>query len=182
MSDQVIIFDTTLRDGEQALSASLSFKEKMRIAKALEQLGVDVMEVGFPISSRGDFESVQMIAREIRNSTVCGLARAMEKDIDAAYEALSVSDNYRIHCFIATSDVHVKDKLRKDFDSVVDMAVKAIRYARNRAPDVEFSCEDAGRTPIDHLCRIVEAAIDAGAGTINIPDTDLLLSYSNLFP
>ena len=171
MSDQVIIFDTTLRDGEQALSASLSFKEKMRIAKALEQLGVDVMEVGFPISSRGDFESVQMIAREIRNSTVCGLARAMEKDIDAAYEALSVSDNYRIHCFIATSDVHVKDKLRKDFDSVVDMAVKAIRYARNRAPDVEFSCEDAGRTPIDHLCRIVEAAIDAGAGTINIPDT-----------
>ncbi|WP_405326994.1 2-isopropylmalate synthase [Ruminobacter sp.] len=171
MSDRVIIFDTTLRDGEQALSASLSFKEKLRIAKSLEQLGVDVMEVGFPISSRGDFDSVQMIAREIKNSTVCGLARAVEKDIDAAYEALSVSDNYRIHCFIATSDVHVKDKLRKDFGSVVDMAVNAIRYARNKAPDVEFSCEDAGRTPIDHLCRIVEAAIDAGASTINIPDT-----------
>ena len=171
MSDRVIIFDTTLRDGEQALSASLSFKEKLRIAKALESLGVDVMEVGFPVSSHGDFESVQMIAREIKNSTVCGLARSVQKDIDAAYEALSVCDNYRIHCFIATSDVHVKDKLHRDFDAIVEMAVNAVKYARNKAPDVEFSCEDAGRTPIDHLCRIVEATIDAGARTINIPDT-----------
>ncbi|MGN1393000.1 MAG: 2-isopropylmalate synthase [Succinivibrionaceae bacterium] len=171
MSDQVIIFDTSLRDGEQALAASLSFKEKLQIAQALEQLGVDVMEVGFPISSPGDFESVQNIAKVIKNSRVCGLARALEKDIDAAYEALRVSDNYRIHCFIATSDIHVKDKLHKDFDAIVDMAVHAIKYARNKAEDVEFSCEDAGRTPIDHLCRIVEAAINAGAQTINIPDT-----------
>ena len=139
MSDRVIIFDTTLRDGEQALSASLSFKEKLRIAKALESLGVDVMEVGFPVSSHGDFESVQMIAREIKNSTVCGLARSVQKDIDAAYEALSVSDNYRIHCFIATSDVHVKDKLHRDFDAIVEMAVNAVKYARSKAPDVEFN-------------------------------------------
>lgn len=171
MSDQVLIFDTSLRDGEQALAASLSFKEKLQIAQTLEKLGVDVMEVGFPISSPGDFESVQKIARIIKDSTVCGLARALEKDIDAAYEALKVSENYRIHCFIATSDVHVKDKLHSDFDHVVDMAVKAVKYARNKAPDVEFSCEDAGRTPIDHLCRIVEATIAAGARTINIPDT-----------
>jgi|SRR5574344_5928 2-isopropylmalate synthase len=171
MSDQVIIFDTSLRDGEQALAASLSFKEKLQIAQTLEKLGVDVMEVGFPISSPGDFESVQKIARIIKDSTVCGLARALEKDIDAAYEALKVSDNYRIHCFIATSDVHVKDKLHSDFDHIVEMAVKAVKYARNKSPDVEFSCEDAGRTPIDHLCRIVEATIAAGARTINIPDT-----------
>ena len=171
MSDQVLIFDTSLRDGEQALAASLSFKEKLQIALTLEKLGVDVMEVGFPISSPGDFESVKNIASIIKNSTVCGLARALEKDIDAAYQALKDAANYRIHCFIATSDIHVKEKLHKDFDAIVDMAVKAIKYARNRAPDVEFSCEDAGRTPIDHLCRIVEAAIDAGAQTINIPDT-----------
>ena len=171
MSDQVLIFDTTLRDGEQALAASLSFKQKLQIALALEQLKVDVMEVGFPISSRGDFESVQQIAATIKNSTVCGLARALEKDIDAAYEALKVSDNFRIHCFIATSDIHVKEKLHSDFDNIVDMAVKAVKYARNKTDNVEFSCEDAGRTPIDHLCRVVEAAIKAGAKTVNIPDT-----------
>ncbi|MDY5778588.1 MAG: 2-isopropylmalate synthase [Succinivibrionaceae bacterium] len=171
MSDQVLIFDTSLRDGEQALAASLSAKEKLQIALTLEQLGVDIMEVGFPISSSGDFDSVKQIAGVIKNSTVCGLARVLEKDIDAAYEALKDAERYRIHCFIATSDVHVKDKLHKDFDSIVEMAVRGIKYARNKAADVEFSCEDAGRTPIDHLCRIVEAAIDAGAQTINIPDT-----------
>ncbi|MEE0986875.1 MAG: 2-isopropylmalate synthase [Succinivibrionaceae bacterium] len=183
MSDQVLIFDTTLRDGEQALAASLSFKQKLQIAMALEQLKVDVMEVGFPISSRGDFESVQQIAATIKNSTVCGLARALEKDIDAAYEALKVSDNFRIHCFIATSDIHVKEKLHSDFDNIVDMAVKAVKYARNKTDNVEFSCEDAGRTPIDHLCRVVEAAIKAGAKTVNIPDTvgyTLPTEYGNI--
>lgn len=171
MSEQVIIFDTSLRDGEQALAASLSFKEKLQIALALENLGVDVMEVGFPFSSPGDFESVKQIASVIKKSTVCGLARCLPQDIDAAYEALKHSENYRIHCFVATSDVHVKDKLHKNFDDVVEMAVRSIKYARNKAEDVEFSCEDAGRTPLDNLCRIVEAAIDAGAKTINIPDT-----------
>jgi 2-isopropylmalate synthase len=171
MSEQVIIFDTSLRDGEQALAASLSFKEKLQIALALENLGVDVMEVGFPFSSPGDFESVKQIASVIKKSKVCGLARCLPQDIDAAYEALKHSDNYRIHCFVATSDVHVKDKLNKNFDDVVEMAVRSIKYARNKAEDVEFSCEDAGRTPLDNLCRIVEAAIDAGAKTVNIPDT-----------
>lgn len=171
MSEQVIIFDTSLRDGEQALAASLSFKEKLQIALALENLGVDVMEVGFPFSSPGDFESVKQIASVIKKSTVCGLARCLPQDIDAAYEALKHSENYRIHCFVATSDVHVKDKLHKNFDDVVEMAVRSIKYARNKAENVEFSCEDAGRTPLDNLCRIVEAAIDAGAKTVNIPDT-----------
>ena len=171
MSEQVIIFDTSLRDGEQALAASLSFKEKLQIALALENLGVDVMEVGFPFSSPGDFESVKQIASVIKKSTVCGLARCLPQDIDAAYEALKHSENYRIHCFVATSDLHVKDKLHKNFDDVVEMAVRSIKYARNKAEDVEFSCEDAGRTPLDNLCRIVEAAIDAGAKTVNIPDT-----------
>lgn len=183
MSEQVLIFDTTLRDGEQALAASLSFKQKLQIALALEQLKVDVMEVGFPISSRGDFESVQQIAATVKNSTVCGLARALEKDIDAAYEALKVSDNFRIHCFIATSDIHVKEKLHSDFDNIVEMAVKAIKHAKTKTDNVEFSCEDAGRTPIDHLCRIVEAAISAGATTVNIPDTvgyTLPTEYGNI--
>ncbi len=183
MSDQVFIFDTTLRDGEQALAASLSLKEKIQVALALEELRVDVMEVGFPISSPGDFESVQKIASTIKNSTVCGLARSLEKDIDAAYEALKVSDNYRIHCFLATSDIHVKDKLHTDFNHVVEMATKAVKYARNKAGDVEFSCEDAGRTPIDNLCRIVEAVIAAGATTVNIPDTvgyTLPTEYGNI--
>ncbi|MCM2681276.1 2-isopropylmalate synthase [Echinimonas agarilytica] len=171
MNNQVIIFDTTLRDGEQALAASLTVKEKLQIALALERLGVDVMEVGFPVSSPGDFESVQTIAKNIKNSTVCGLARAMEKDIDAAGEALRVSDNFRIHTFISTSDIHVQSKLRRSFDQVLEMGVNAVKRARNYTDNVEFSCEDAGRTPIDNLCRMVEAAISAGATTINIPDT-----------
>lgn len=171
MPNSVIIFDTTLRDGEQALAASLSVKEKLQIALALERLGVDVMEVGFPVSSPGDFESVQTIARTIKNSRVCALARALEKDIDAAAQALSVADQFRIHTFISTSTIHVENKLKRSFDDVLDMAVKAVKYARRFTDDVEFSCEDAGRTPIDNLCRMVEAAIKAGARTINIPDT-----------
>ncbi|MBF9001656.1 MULTISPECIES: 2-isopropylmalate synthase [Vibrio] len=171
MNDQVILFDTTLRDGEQALSASLTVKEKLQIAYALERLGIDVIEAGFPVSSPGDFESVQTIAKNIKNSRVCALARAVEKDIDAAAEALKVAEAFRIHTFISTSTVHVQDKLRRSYEDVIEMGVKAVKHARKFTDDVEFSCEDAGRTPIDNLCRMVEAAISAGAKTINIPDT-----------
>ncbi len=171
MSQQVIIFDTTLRDGEQALQASLSVKEKLQIALARVRMGVAVLEVGFPVSSPGDFESVQTIARTIKNSRVCGLARCVEKDIDAAYEALRVAEAYRIHTFIATSPMHIATKLRSTLPEVIERAVHMVKRARNYTSDVEFSCEDGGRTPIDDLCRVVEAAINAGATTINIPDT-----------
>lgn len=171
MSQQVIIFDTTLRDGEQALQASLSVKEKLQVAYALERLGVDVMEVGFPVSSPGDFESVQTIARQIKNSRVCGLARCVDKDIDVAAEALRVAEAFRIHVFLATSTLHIESKLRLSFEQVIEKAVHSVKRARNYTDDIEFSCEDAGRTPIHNLCRIVEAAINAGATTINIPDT-----------
>lgn len=171
MSNQVKIFDTTLRDGEQALPASLTVKEKLQIALALERLGVDIIEAGFPVSSPGDFESVQSIAREVKNATVCGLSRAVFNDIDACGESLKVAEQFRIHTFIATSDIHVSSKLRKSNDEVVDMAVAAIKHARRYTDDVEFSCEDAGRTDPDYLCRMVETAIKAGASTVNIPDT-----------
>ncbi len=171
MTNQVKIFDTTLRDGEQALPASLSAKEKLQIALALERLGVDIIEAGFPVSSPGDFRSVQMIAKEVKNSTVCGLSRALKADIDACGESLRVADHFRIHTFIATSDIHVGAKLRKSQDDVVDMAVAAVKHATRYTNDIEFSCEDAGRTHIDYLCRMVEAVIKAGATTVNIPDT-----------
>lgn len=171
MNRDIIIFDTTLRDGEQALQASLSVQDKLQIAFALERLGVDIIEAGFPVSSPGDFTSVQTIAREIKNSRICALARCVEKDIDAAANALSVADQSRIHVFLATSTLHVEQKLRTTFDDVLERAISSIKYARKFTDDVEFSCEDAGRTPIDNLCRIVESAIQAGATTINIPDT-----------
>ena len=171
MNNQVIIFDTTLRDGEQALSASLTVKEKLQIAYALERLGVDVIEAGFPVSSPGDFESVQTIATHIKQSRICALARAVEKDIDVAAESLKAAEAFRIHTFISTSTVHVQDKLRRSYDDVIQMGVAAVKRARKYTDDVEFSCEDAGRTPIDNLCKMVEAAIKAGANTINIPDT-----------
>lgn len=171
MTNNVIIFDTTLRDGEQALKASLTVKEKLQIALALERLGVDVMEVGFPVSSEGDFLSVRTIAENIKNSRVCALSRAVIRDIDAAYEALKVAEAFRIHTFIASSALHVEAKLKRSFDDVVEMAVAAVKHARGYTDDVEFSCEDAGRTGIDNICRIVEAAINAGATTVNIPDT-----------
>jgi len=171
MDNRIIIFDTTLRDGEQALPASLSMKEKCQIALALERLGVDVIEAGFPVSSPGDFASVQEIARIVKDSTVCGLSRALAKDIDACGEALRVADHFRIHTFIATSDIHASNKLKKSQDDIVEMAVAAIKHARRYTDDVEFSCEDAGRTHIDYLCRMVENAISAGATTVNIPDT-----------
>jgi 2-isopropylmalate synthase len=171
MSDHVKIFDTTLRDGEQALPASLTVKEKLQIALAIERLGVDIIEAGFPVSSPGDFDSVQQIANTINNAVVCGLSRAVKSDIDACGESLKHAKQGRIHTFIATSDIHVSNKLRKSHDEVIEMAINAITHARKYTDDVEFSCEDAGRTHIDYLCRMVETAIHAGATTINIPDT-----------
>ena len=168
---RVLIFDTTLRDGEQALSRSLSAEQKLHIALALENLGVDVIEAGFPISSDGDFEAARMIAQRLKTATPCGLARAVAKDIDACGEALRVADHFRIHTFIATSAIHTKEKLRKSYDEIEAMAVAAVKHARRYTDDVEFSCEDAGRTDPDQLCRMVEAAIRAGATTVNIPDT-----------
>ncbi len=169
--NKIIIFDTTLRDGEQALSSSLNTNQKLQIALALENLGVDVIEAGFPLSSQGDFKAVQNIAQKVKNSTVCALARALDKDIDSAYEALKTANSFRIHTFIATSNLHMQTKLKKDFDEILAMAKKAIKRARSYTDDVEFSCEDAGRTPIDNLCLMVETAIKVGAKTINIPDT-----------
>ncbi len=169
--DKLIIFDTTLRDGEQSPGASMTKEEKIRIAKALEKMRVDVIEAGFPIASPGDFESVQAVANTIKESTVCGLARALDKDIDRAGEALKGAASGRIHTFIATSPLHMEHKLRMTPDQVVEQAVHAVKRALKYTDNVEFSAEDAGRSEIDFLCRIVEAAIDAGATTINIPDT-----------
>lgn len=169
--EKLIIFDTTLRDGEQSPGATMNQEEKLRIAKALERLRVDVIEAGFPIASIGDFESVKVIAETIKDSRICALARAMDADIDRAAEALANANAARIHTFIATSPIHMQHKLRLSPDEVIAQAVRAVKRSRNQIDDVEFSCEDAGRSEIDFLCRIIEAAIDAGASTINIPDT-----------
>lgn len=171
MTDKLTIFDTTLRDGEQSPGASMNADEKLRIAKALERLRVDVIEAGFPVASPDDFEAVRRIAGEIRDCRVCGLARAIDGDIDRAGEALAGARAPRIHTFIATSPIHMRAKLRMTPDEVLERAVAAVRRARQRADDVEFSPEDAGRSDPDFLCRVVEAAIEAGARTINIPDT-----------
>ncbi len=171
MSDKLIIFDTTLRDGEQSPGASMTRDEKVRIAKALEKMKVDVIEAGFPVASQGDFESVQAVASIIKDSTICGLARAVDADIDRAGEALANANSARIHTFIATSPIHMKEKLRMTPDQVLDRAVKAVRRARRYTDNVEFSPEDAGRSELDFLCRVLEAVIDAGATTVNIPDT-----------
>lgn len=169
--DNLIIFDTTLRDGEQSPGASMTKEEKIRIAKALEKMHVDVIEAGFPAASQGDFESVAAVAASVKDSTVCGLARAIDRDLDAAGEALKIANSARIHTFIATSPLHMEKKLRMSPDEVVERAVYAVKKARNYTDNVEFSPEDAGRSELDFLCRVIEAAIDAGAGTINIPDT-----------
>jgi 2-isopropylmalate synthase len=171
MSDKLIIFDTTLRDGEQSPGASMTKDEKVRIAKALERMRVDVIEAGFPIASPGDFDAVQAVARAIKDSTVCGLARALDKDIDRAGEAIKEANSGRIHTFIATSPIHMKMKLRMEPDQVVEQAVRAVKRARQYTDNVEFSPEDAGRSELDFLCRILEAVIEAGARTLNIPDT-----------
>lgn len=171
MKDQLIIFDTTLRDGEQSPGASMTKDEKVRIAKALERLRVDVIEAGFAIASQGDFEAVQAVAKAVKDSRICSLSRALEADIDRAGEALKPANASRIHTFIATSPIHMKMKLRMEPDQVVENAVRAVKHARRYTDDVEFSPEDAGRSDIDFLCRILEAVIDAGATTLNIPDT-----------
>jgi len=171
MSEKLIIFDTTLRDGEQSPGASMTTDEKVRIAKALEAMQVDVIEAGFPVASPGDFTSAKAVAEAIKNSRVCGLARALDKDIETAGKALKNAYAGRIHTFIATSPIHMEKKLRMSPDEVVEQAVFAVKKARNFTDDVEFSPEDAGRSEHDFLCKIIEAAINAGANTINIPDT-----------
>lgn len=171
MKDQLIIFDTTLRDGEQSPGASMTQEEKIRIARLLEKMRVDIIEAGFPAASPGDFEAVKAVSSVIKDSTVCGLARANPRDIERAGEALIPAQRSRVHTFIATSPIHMEHKLRMQPDEVIEHAVAAVKQARGYTDDVEFSPEDAGRSEIDFLCRILEATIDAGAGTINIPDT-----------
>lgn len=165
------IFDTTLRDGEQSPGASMTREEKLRIARQLEKLRVDVIEAGFPAASPGDFESVRSIAAAIQESTVCGLARANEHDVRRAGEAIQPARSGRIHTFIATSPIHMEKKLRMQPDQVVEAAVAAVKLARQYTEDVEFSAEDAVRSDFDFLCRVFEAVIQAGAKTINVPDT-----------
>ncbi len=171
MEDRLIIFDTTLRDGEQSPGASMTREEKLRIARQLERMRVDVIEAGFPAASPGDFEAVKAVAEAIKDSTVCALARATERDIQQAAQALKGAASGRIHTFIATSPIHMQKKLRMEPDQVVEQAVKAVKWARQHSDDVEFSPEDAARSEIDFLCRILERVIAAGATTINIPDT-----------
>jgi len=169
--ERVLIFDTTLRDGEQCPGATMTFEEKLEVADYLDQMGVDIIEAGFPIASEGDFEAVSAIAKRVKKATVAGLARAAEKDIDRAGEAVRNAVKPRIHTFISTSPVHMKYKLQKSAEEVLALVSKQCERARNLVPDVEWSAEDATRTEHDFLCRCVEAAIKAGATTINIPDT-----------
>ena len=169
--DKLVIFDTTLRDGEQSPGASMTKDEKLRIAKMLEKMHVDVIEAGFAVSSQGDFEAVKLIADTVRESRICSLSRAMQGDIERAGEALSGASAGRIHTFIATSPIHMKYKLQMEPDEVLAQAIGAVKLARNLMDDVEFSLEDASRTDFDFMCRITEAVINAGATTINFPDT-----------
>ncbi len=171
MSEKIIIFDTTLRDGEQCPGASLNHAEKLEIAKQLAVLGVDVIEAGFPISSPGDFEAVKAVAKSVKGPVVCGLSRALDQDIDAAYNAVKYSARPRIHVFLATSKIHMKYKLKKAEDEIVKLAVSAVKYARSKCADIEFSPEDASRTEPAFLYKVVEAVITSGASTVNIPDT-----------
>jgi 2-isopropylmalate synthase len=169
--EKLIIFDTTMRDGEQSPGAAMTGEEKLRIARQLERMRVDVIEAGFPASSDGDFEAVRAVARTIKSSTVCGLARANEFDVRRCGEAVKEAKSPRVHTFIATSPIHMEKKLRMEPSSVIDQAVRAVRWAREYTDNVEFSPEDAGRSDIDFLCRILEQVIKAGATTINVPDT-----------
>jgi 2-isopropylmalate synthase len=170
-TERLIIFDTTLRDGEQSPGASMTKDEKLRIARALERMRVDVIEAGFPASSNGDFEAVRAIANAVRDSTVCGLCRANDRDIQRGIEALKGASAWRLHTFIATSALHMEKKLRMTPEQVYEQAKLSVRFARNACPDVEFSPEDGSRSDPDFLCRVLEAVISEGASTINIPDT-----------
>ncbi|QJC31031.1 2-isopropylmalate synthase [Enterobacteriaceae endosymbiont of Macroplea appendiculata] len=171
MQEQIIIFDTTLRDGEQSLKCSLTTREKIEIALSLESMGIDIIEVGFPVSSPKDFHTTKEISSIIKNSTICGLARCKKNDIDLVYESLKKAKNFRIHIFLATSPLHITTKLKMTLDQVIERIIFMIKYAKQYTHDIEFSCEDSTRTPIKDLCLVIEAAIQAGATTINIPDT-----------
>jgi 2-isopropylmalate synthase len=169
--NKVFIFDTTLRDGEQVPGCKLNTKEKVELALKLEELGVDIIEAGFPISSPGDFESVNKIARMVKNVTVCGLTRAVQKDIEVAAEALKPASRPRIHTGIGSSDIHIKHKFNATREQIIERGVAAVKLARNFVDDVEFFAEDAGRADIEFLARLIEAVIAAGATVVNIPDT-----------
>ena len=172
MSDKkIFIFDTTLRDGEQVPGCKLNTREKVELALQLELLGVDIIEAGFPISSPGDFHSVEEIAKIIKNATVCGLSRAVQKDIEVAAQALKPARRPRIHTGIGTSDSHIKNKFNSTREEILERAVQAVKWAKNFVDDVEFYAEDAGRTDNDYLARVIEAVIRAGATVVNIPDT-----------
>ncbi len=171
MPERVYIFDTTLRDGEQSPGCSMTTPEKVEMAGKLAELGVDILEAGFPIASDGDFEAVQAVGREFPEVKVAALARAVPNDVERALRALEGAKKPRLHCFIATSEIHLTYKLHKTQEQALDDAVRAVRQAREHVEDVEFSAEDATRTDIDYLCRISKAAVEAGATTINIPDT-----------
>ena len=172
MSQDIIkIFDTTLRDGEQSPGASMNTEEKIQIAAQLERLGVDIIEAGFAAASPGDFDAIDKISQRVTNSTVCSLARAIDSDVKAAGEAIAKAKMKRIHTFIATSSIHMEHKLKMSPDEVIKRAVRAVEYARTFVDDVEFSCEDAGRSDIGFMKEISDAVIEAGASTINLPDT-----------
>ena len=169
--DRIAIFDTTLRDGEQAPGFSMNVEEKLRLARQLERLQVDIIEAGFPIASEGDFEAVKKVSAEIRSVTIAGLARAVPLDIDRCWQALEGAAKPRIHTFLATSYIHLKYKLNKSRGEALDLAVKAVERARKLCDEVEFSAEDAGRTEINYLCTVFDAVIEAGATIVNVPDT-----------
>jgi len=171
MAEKIVIFDTTLRDGEQSPGASMNVEEKLRVAKQLERLNTDVIEAGFPIASEGDFEAVETIAKHIAGCTIAALARTDITDIDRAWEAVRHAKQPRIHTFIATSDIHLKYKLKRTREQVLDDVVRAVSHAKGYTENVEFSAEDATRSDLEYLCQVIEAAIEAGATTINIPDT-----------
>src|SRR6516225_11311081 len=171
LDDRLIIFDTTLRDGEQSPGASMNLPEKLEVAHALKDLGVDVIEAGFPIASPGDFEAVQAISQQVEGPVICGLARCNPEDIDRAWEALRSASRPRIHVFLATSAIHREFKLRMAKEEIVRRAVEGVQRAKEYCDDIEFSPEDAARTELDFLAEVVERAIEAGATTINIPDT-----------
>jgi len=171
MSQKVFIFDTTLRDGEQVPGCKLNTQEKLALAVRLEELGVDILEAGFPVSSPGDFESVNQIAKTLKNTVVCGLSRAVQNDIEVAAAALKPAKRFRIHTGIGTSDLHIKYKFNATREEIIERAVSAVKLARNFTDDVEFYAEDAGRTENEFLARVIEAVVKAGATTLNIPDT-----------
>ena len=169
--EKVYIFDTTMRDGEQSPGASMSVEEKIQISRVFDEMGIDIIEAGFPISSPGDFEAVSSISKIVKNSIPCGLSRALKKDIDACHESLQYASRFRIHTFISTSPVHMKHKLDMTKDQVLDAIKESVTYARKFTDDVEWSCEDATRTDLDFMCKTIELAIKCGATTVNIPDT-----------